>query len=106
MKHIHYPEKEGVDARALGLDGAENMMVKRLSDDVVVLELAPGGCTPYHTHRDRERLIIMSGQGEIRLDGVTAPVRTDDFVEFEGNEMHQVNNSGHALLVIACFRNQ
>jgi quercetin dioxygenase-like cupin family protein len=82
------------------------MMVKRLSDDVVVLELAPGGCTPYHAHPDRERLVIMSGQGEVRLDGVTTPVRTDDFVEFAGDELHQVNNSGKELLVITCFRNQ
>ena len=54
MKHIYCPDVEGIDACALGLEGAKKMTVKLLSEDSVWIELEPEGHTPGHSHGDKE----------------------------------------------------
>ncbi|MDY6906546.1 MAG: cupin domain-containing protein [Thermodesulfobacteriota bacterium] len=106
MKHLHYPEMDSLDAAAVGLDGAEAVRFKLLSDDTVVLELAPGGHTPDHTHGDRERVIVMAGTGTVKSNQGLTFIQPADFIEFAPDEPHQIVNSGDDVLVLICFRNQ
>ncbi|MDY6822478.1 MAG: cupin domain-containing protein [Thermodesulfobacteriota bacterium] len=106
MKHLHYPEIDSLDAAAVGLDGAEKVSLKLLSDNIVVLELAPGGHTPDHTHGDKERIIVMAGTGIVKSDQHQTPIHHPDFLEFAPDEPHQIINTGEYTLVLMCFRNQ
>ncbi len=106
MKHAHYPDVDGIDALSIGLQGAEKMKVKLLSENSVCLELEPGGHTPDHNHGDKERIIVMSGAGEIKTNEDRKTIQPCDFIEFEADEQHQIINTSNNLLVIICFRNQ
>ena len=106
MKHLHYPDVEAVDSLALGLEGSERMVLRLLSEDSVCIELAPGGRTPHHAHPDKERFVVISGEGRITVNEEQRPLGPRDFVELGGNERHQIVNNGPEKLVFVCFRNQ
>ena len=106
MKHLYSPDIESFDALSLGLEGAEKMKLRLLSEDAVWIELEPGGHTPAHQHDDKERLVVMSGRGTIKLENVRKELQPNDFVEFHANEPHQMINTGDGPLVLMCFRNQ
>lgn len=106
MKHLYCPDIESFDALSVGLEGAEKMKLKLLSEDSVWIELEPGGHTPDHKHDDKERLVVMSGRGIIKLGEERKEIQPDDFMEFHAKELHQIINTSDELLVIMCFRNQ
>ena len=106
MKHLYCPEVESLDTLSVGLEGAKKMRLKFLSDDSVWIEIEPGGHTPDHKHGDKERLVIMSGKGTIKLGEEYKEIQQDDFIEFQANELHQISNTGNEVLVTMCFRNQ
>ena len=106
MKHLHCFDVESFDAPVLGLEGTEKMKLRLLSEDSIWIELEPGGHTPDHKHDDKERLVIMSGKGIIKLEKERKEIQQNDFIEIHANEDHQLINTGDELLVIMCLRNQ
>ncbi len=106
MKHLHYSEVEAFDALALGLEGASKMTIKLLSDDSVWIELQPQGHTPGHTHGDKERMVVMAGEGELKVREERKRIKAGDFIEIGADESHQVTNDTRDLLSLICFRNQ
>ncbi|MBW1848465.1 MAG: cupin domain-containing protein [Deltaproteobacteria bacterium] len=106
MKHLYCPEVESLDALSVGRQGAEKMKLKFLSEDSVWIEIEPGGHTPDHKHDDKERLVIISGEGKIKLGEELKEIHQNDFIEFHANELHQIINTSEELLVTMCFRNQ
>jgi len=106
MKHLYCPDEESFEAPALGLEGTEKMKLKLLSEDSVWIELEPGGHTPDHKHDDKERVMVMSGKGIIKLGEDRREIQPDDFIELNANDKHQLINTGNELLVVMCFRNQ
>ena len=106
MKHVYCPDVEGLDSLSLGLEGSAGMTVKLISDDSVCIEIESQGHTPDHTHEDKERLVVMSGQGEIKAGEELIALRPGDFVEIDAAEQHQIRNQGDERLVFICLRNQ
>ncbi len=106
MKHLYCPDVESYDALSVGLEGAKKMKLKFLSEDSVWIEIEPGGHTPKHKHEDKERLVVMSGKGSIKLGKELKEIQQDDFIEFQTNELHQIINTGDERMVTLCFRNQ
>ena len=106
MKHVYFPDEKSIDSLALGLEGSAKMAVKLVSDETVVIALEPGGHTPDHTHGDKERLVVLSGEGELEVESGRKKIKPDDFIEFDSGEAHQIINSGEEKLVFFCFRNQ
>lgn len=106
MKHVHFPDVEGLDSLSIGLEGSARMRVKPGSQNSVCIEFAPGGHSPDHAHEDKERLVVISGSGEIVVDDGPRRIRPGDFIEFGSAERHQIVNSGDEPLVVMCFRNQ
>jgi quercetin dioxygenase-like cupin family protein len=106
MKRVCYPDVEGLDSLALGLEGSEKMKVKLISQDTVCLEIAPGGCTPDHHHQDKERIVVMEGTGEVTTEERSFAIHPGDFVEFEEDEQHQIRNDTSEDLIFMVFRNQ
>jgi len=105
MKHLHCTDVEIYDATVLGLEGTERMKLRLLSDDSTWIELAPGGYTPDHKHDDKERMVVISGKGIIKLGGQRKEIKPNDFLEI-ADEDHQIINTGNDLLAFLCFRNQ
>ena len=106
MKHIYYPELEELDSLALGLQGSARMTLKVMSEDSVCIQIAPGGCTPDHSHEDKERSVVISGKGEVKLGEARRAINPGDFLEFEAGEQHQILNNSNENLMFLCFRNQ
>ncbi len=106
MKHVHCPDVDGVDSLSIGLEGSANMIVKFISDDSVFIEIEPGGHTPDHTHSDKERVVVLSGKGEIKIAGERKNIKPSDFIEFDTDEQHQIINNNDEVLAFMCFRNQ
>ena len=106
MKHIYFPEMEGLEALSLGLEGASKMAVKILSDNTVCLIIQPAGHTPDHQHSDKERVIIMSGNGSVKFEKDRVDIKTGDYLEFNSQEQHQIINNSDKDLVCMCLRNQ
>ena len=105
MKHVTCTDMENFDATALGLEGTAKMKLRILSEDSTWIELGPGGYMPDHKHGDKERIVIMSGKGVIKLGEKRQELKPNDFIEIS-DEDHQLINTGNDLLTFVCFRNQ
>ena len=103
--HLNCTDVASYDAPALGLEGTEKMKLRLLSDNSTWIELEPGGYTPDHKHHDKERLVVMSGTGVLKLGDQRREIKPNDFIEVS-DEVHQIINTGKDLLAFVCFRNQ
>ena len=106
MKHVYCPDVQGLDSLSLGLEGSRKMMLRLLSEDSVWIEIEPSGHTPDHAHKDKERGVIISGIGVVKVGEERIDIKEGDFIEFDPDEQHQVINTGDNSLVMLCFRNQ
>lgn len=105
MKHLRCTDVDRYDAPALGLEGTNKMTLRLISEDSVWIELEPEGHTPYHRHEDKERMVVMSGHGILKLENEERKIYPNDFIEV-ADENHQIINTENEPLVIMCFRNQ
>jgi quercetin dioxygenase-like cupin family protein len=103
---MYCPGVQGLDSRAIGLEGSRKKTLRLLSEDSVWIEIEPGGHTPEHGHGDKERLVVISGSGEIKAGKERKPIRQSEYIEFNSDEQHQIINTGEDMLVVLCFRNQ
>jgi quercetin dioxygenase-like cupin family protein len=59
---------------------------------------------PAHSHPHSEELIyILSGSGEVMVEGEVEPVRAGTAVLFEEGKVHMLRNSGDEEMKVACF---
>jgi len=106
MKQLQCKEVEAYEASALGLQGTKGMYLRILSDDSSWIELEPGGYTPIdHKHEDKERIVVITGKGIIKLEDKQKEIKPSDFIEVH-NEYHQLVNTGNEPFIFVCFRNQ
>ena len=65
----------------------------------------PGGSVPEHEHETVESYTILSGEGEMTVDGETCPVKTGDFIYLAAGQKHGLKNTGpgdmHMMFVYA-----
>ena len=67
--------------------------------------VVPVGCATqehYHAHSE-EIYYILSGVGEIRVHGETAPVRAGDAIALPPGSVHKIWNCGDSDLVFLCI---
>lgn len=108
MKHIHYKDAQ---AQKLDLPGAEEVSLRVVigQEDgapnftMMVLELAPGGKTPDHSHPWEEEIFVKSGKGEIKVKEERKPIRAGDVLFFAPEESHQFLNTGSEPLDFICL---
>ncbi len=108
MKVANYTD---IPANVLGIAGAKGVGVRLLigPEDgapnfvMMLLELAPGGHTPDHSHEWEEEIFVKSGQGVIKAAGGEKPIRAGDVLFFESNESHQFMNTGAEPLEFICL---
>lgn len=80
--------------QALGTTGAE-MTLHRFK---------PGEGLPFvHTHNNHEEIyVVISGRGEITVDGVTVPVFEGSAVKIEPNGKRSIRNTSDTPMVVLC----
>jgi len=71
--------------------------VERLAVGMTILP--PGNCSSFHTHEvDHETWIIVSGQGEARLEDEREAVGPESVVFIPRGVKHQITNTGRKVL--------
>ncbi|NLX35445.1 MAG: cupin domain-containing protein [Chloroflexi bacterium] len=106
MKAFHYTEIEaqptegapGASIRwAIGKNvGAPNFVTR-------VIEIEPGGATPYHQHPWEHEVFVLDGAGVVKtVDGET-PISPRMCVYVSPDEEHQFRNTGDQVLRFLCI---
>lgn len=107
FKHIHFTE---VPSREFG-DEAPGVSIRRLIDEeydgapfynLRMLEIAPGGHTPEHSHRNEHENFVLEGEGEVMYEGTWHPLRGGDVVFVPPEVLHQYRNSGDSVFRFLC----
>lgn len=60
----------------------------------------PGGGIPAHQHENEETYTILSGSGEMIVDGQTVPVIAGDCVYVTSGQSHELTNTGDGDMVM------
>ncbi len=96
-KTVTEPGAKGVTIRVLMGEnvGAPNFVMRHF-------ELAPGGCTPYHTHPWEHEVFVLSGRGTARRKDGESPIGPGSFVYVAPDEEHNFVNGGREALTFLC----
>ena len=106
-KVCHYSE---VEAEVFG-DEAPGVTIRWVIDEekdgapyyaLRVIEVAPGGNTPNHTHTFEHENYIMEGKGRIQIDGEWFEVAPGDVVFVPPNSQHTYVNLGNEMFRFLC----
>ena len=106
-KVCHYSE---VPAEIFG-DDAPGVSIRWVIDEekdgapvyaLRVIEVAPGGHTPDHTHPFEHENFIMEGQGRVQIEGKWFEVTVGDIVFVPPNTQHTYVNTGDEPFKFLC----
>jgi quercetin dioxygenase-like cupin family protein len=73
-------------------EGLRNLSVWRQS-------MAPGGCTPPHSHSCEEIVLCDAGAGEVHIAGEVHAFRAGQTIVLPAGVPHQISNTGDQALV-------
>ncbi len=88
----------GIDLGEIDMGAVESMGVGAAWGRV-----APGLHSDPHQHDETETFVIVSGRGDLIVDGKRTPVSPAMVLQFEPFETHYLNNTGTADLIFATF---
>jgi quercetin dioxygenase-like cupin family protein len=77
-------------------EGAPNFAMRHF-------ELAPGGCTPLHTHAWEHEAFLLEGAGEVTTADGPVAVKAGDAVYVAPEDLHQFRNTGTAVMKMLCL---
>lgn len=76
-------------------DGSRNFALR-------VIELAPHGNTPHHTHWFEHQNYVIEGEGTVTIGDETFAIKPGDVIFVPGDVQHQYRNTGAAPLKFLC----
>ncbi len=76
--------------------GAPNFAMRRFI-------IAPGGCTPYHSHPWEHEVYCLKGEATAKTEQGDVPVRAGDAILVEPDELHNFVNTGDGPLEFLCL---
>ena len=76
-------------------DGAENFAMR-------MIELAPGGHSPSHSHAGEHEVFVWSGKGELTIEGKNYPLEPGITAFVPEGTDHQFRNTGDEKLEFIC----
>lgn len=93
------------------MEGAKNVKVRWLISDkdnakifaMRLFEIGEGGFTPYHTHDWEHGVFVLEGEGEVKIEGESYPVRKDSVVFVDPGSIHGFRNTGEKMLKFLCL---
>lgn len=108
MKVAHF---ENIASTPVAMDGAVGCRIRCLigPDDgapsftMRQFEIAPGGCTPKHSHGHEHEVFVLEGQGVVLEGDVPHPLQPGTAVYVPPNQAHQFRNTGSGVLKFLCL---
>lgn len=87
-------EVERVDVQMEGVSGATMAIMVGRADGAPNFALRqfvvePGGHTPRHSHDYEHEVYVVSGRGDVLLEGERRPIRAGDVIYVPAHEEHQ-----------------
>lgn len=68
-----------------------------------LMEIAPGGCTSFHGHKEEHEMYFLEGSGILVTDGQKeTAIRAGDVLLLMPCEFHQIRNTGSGMLKMIC----
>jgi quercetin dioxygenase-like cupin family protein len=110
MKIVNCLDIAPVPSKDLGMTGAKNLAFRFLVHagdgaqgfSMLLIELAPEGHTPEHSHDYEEELFVRTGSGEVKTEDGRVSIRTGDVLYIPSGEKHQFLNTGPQPLELIC----
>lgn len=108
MKVIPYDQ---IEARPVDMPGASGCKIRCLIDEtdgaptfaMRHFEVAPGGCTPRHSHPHEHEVYVLQGSGTVMEGAKEHPLRPGMAVFVPGGAEHQFMNTGTTTLKFLCL---
>lgn len=80
--------------------GQYEVLQEAKSHKVKCIRVSPGKRLSYQRHQKRaEHWFIVSGNGEVLIDGVTRKISAGDTVDFGIGVLHRISNTGNDEIV-------
>jgi mannose-6-phosphate isomerase len=80
--------------------GRYEVLQEATNHKVKCIWVSPGKRLSYQRHQKRaEHWFIVSGHGEVTIDGVVKPIKAGDTVEFGIGVLHRISNTGNEEIV-------
>lgn len=67
-----------------------------------LIEIAPGGHTPHHSHPYEHENFVLEGQGRVLMHGEWHPLVPGDVVFVPGSQEHMYENTGQVPFKFLC----
>lgn len=67
-----------------------------------LMEIAPGGCTSFHDHREEHEIYLLEGDGILRTERGEQKIRAGDVLLLMPCERHQIRNTGAGVFRMIC----
>ena len=108
MKIAHYQD---VQADPVTVEDAKEVTIRLLitKDDgapgfaMRLFEIAPGGRTPLHTHKNEHEVFVLEGEGSVWREGKDVPIRPGTAVFVPCGEQHCFKNAGREAFKFLCL---
>ena len=108
MKVIDYQQ---IESAPVAMEGAVGCRIRCLigqedaapSFSMRQFEIAPGGCTPKHSHAHEHEVFVFDGSGVVLEGEVKHPLRSGTVVFVPPNQPHQFRNTGPGPLKFLCL---
>ena len=108
MKVVHC---EQIEATPVNMEGAVGCQIRCLigpddrapSFSMRHFEIAPGGCTPKHTHGHEHEVFVLEGSGVVLEGNVEHPLQPGTVAFVPPKQEHQFRNTGSGPLKFLCL---
>lgn len=95
---------DDIDPDSVEAPGVTVRLLKRVEEiELKVLDVEPGGSTPFHTHSHAHEGIVVSGAGRLRLADHHEPLRPGSTFSVNPADRHAIQNAGDVPLRFVCM---
>lgn len=102
---------ESHEQKAVDMPGAKDARMRMLVGPAEAapnfhmrhFEVAPGGCTPHHSHDYEHEIVVLKGQGVAKSAEGDRPFTAGDIIYVPANEMHQFQNTAAEPCEFICL---
>ncbi|NLB94880.1 MAG: cupin domain-containing protein [Armatimonadetes bacterium] len=108
MRVVHHEE---IGAKPVAAEGAERATIREIftaetgapTFAMRVFDLAPGGCTPLHSHPWEHEVYVLDGSGEVEGAEGATPLSPGMAVYIAPNEVHRFRAHAGSPLKFLCL---
>jgi quercetin dioxygenase-like cupin family protein len=104
----HAPDVPAVPMTKPGFSGMQARFLLTADDNcpryaMRLMEIAPGGYTSFHSHKEEHEMYFLEGEGVVKSDkDGEHGIRAGDALLLMPCEIHQVRNTGNGILRMIC----